>query len=388
MKKKILILLCLILAIALSTACSSESENSAWGGTTSDGGAVEFDLAMSPQEPMAEPMPAPMAQTMLRDDALDMSAESAYRREDYVSGNDGGGFGSGAGMPITAPVTDGLAEKIIYSYYADIETLEFDETIENIYSLIAGHGAFIENSNVSGANYHSIQRGLVSYRYAHFQIRVPVEQLNAMTARLNTLGNITHQSSNATNITSQFVDTETRLNTLRVQEERLLAMLSKAEDIPDLITIESSIANVRYQIESLTSTLTNWQRQVDYSVLTLNINEVEEYQEVISLDRTYWERMADGFMATMRGIGNLFTGLFMWIVVSAPVLVILAIIVVAIIVIIKRSTRKAQEKRKAMPQSAARQYPPQYAPAPIGSPVQDSPAQEKPSQQSDSPAKD
>jgi len=287
----------------------------------------------APAAPQAAPMP---------DDAIMYEAES--------SGGMGGTAplrGDAGGItPISAPVTEGLAEKIIYSVYADIETLRFDETVERVYALLETYSAFIESSSVSGVNYESRFHGWSEHRNAHFSLRVPQEFLNAMTANLESLGNVIHLNSSADNITAQFFDTQSRLHSLEIQEERLLSMLSQSEDITDLIALEARLSEIRYQIESLTSTLSNWQRQVDYSTVTLWIREVEQLTEQVQIHQTYWEQMGDGFMSTIRGVGRFFMNFFLWIIVSAPVLVIFAVITVATIIIVKRIIRSSEKKRK------------------------------------------
>jgi hypothetical protein len=45
------------------------------------------------------------------------------------------------------------------------------------------------------------------------------------------------------------------LKTYRVEEERLLSMLEKADTVADMITIESTLSNVRYEIESRSRSL-------------------------------------------------------------------------------------------------------------------------------------
>jgi len=157
----------------------------------------------------------------------------------------------------------------------------------------------------------------------------------------------------------QFFDTQSRLNTLSIQEERLLDMLRRAEDVPDLIAIEQRLGEVRYQIESLTTTLNNWQNQVDYSYLTLNIREVEQFTEPTD---SYWRQIGDGFMSTIRGVGRFFMNLFMWLIISAPVLVILAVIAVAALIIIKRKLRSIKSKKEKAPAPAVGPNAPKYTP--------------------------
>ena len=253
----------------------------------------------------------------------------------------------GSGMlPITATVVDeGLAEKIIYTVSADIESLNFDETIDKVYEMLAHYRAFIESSYIGGRNRSHMYYGWQEFRYASFTLRVPKDSLNAITASLDTLGNVTALRSDAQNITAMFTDTEARLVALAIQEERLLDMLRKAEDIPDLIVIEERLSEVRYQIESITATLRNWQNQVDYSTLNLYISEVEAFTEITQVQqRTYWQRVGDGLQSNTLGVGQFFTSLFMWLVVSLPVLIILAVIVILIVLLVKRQIKRRKKR--------------------------------------------
>jgi len=338
MKKKIAIILCAILSVSLLAACS---------------GASDYSVPMAPNMQME------------LQSSLGTSWEATgfgYDNVEYAL-KDGPGEGttgiSTAGT--TAPVAEGFAEKIIYNVHADVETVKFEETISGINSMIATYNAFIENSSISGQNYASQFSGRRVFRSAHFTIRVPKEHLDAMTGRLDGIGNVTYINSNATNITSQFIDTQSRLNSLTVEEGRLREMLSKAEDIPDLIMIEERMSHVRYQIESLTSTLANWQNQVDYSTLTLSIREVEQYSERPEFNRSYWQQIGDGFLSTMRGVGSFFMNLFKWLIIAAPVLVILAVIGIVLFIIIRAKLKSIAKKKASMPKKPnPYQYPPVY----------------------------
>lgn len=226
-------------------------------------------------------------------------------------------------------------DKIIYNYSATVETTKFDETIKNVDMLLSKYGAFVESSYISGNSY-----SYTSYRTADYTFRVPVNNFKSMTGSLPLLGNVLNENTTSQNITAQFIDTQSRLDTYKTEESRLLVMLDKAETVQDMITIESRLSDIRYQIESLTSSLTNWQNQVDFSTVTIRISEVAELSEQLSVQRTYWEQLADGVNATFKGIGNFFKGLFMVFVVSLPVLLILAVIAIIVIVIIRVTTKK------------------------------------------------
>ena len=347
MKKVIAILLITIIAAALLASCSSykDATSPAMGGNNSGGDTMMYAAfsrdGMSQESieavmDMYAPAPSEAPMAPMQDMDYGEAGMSVVSAISTSAGN--------ANAPASA-ASEGLAEKIIYSIYADIETVNFDDTIEKVDALLARNGAFIENSYVGGRNYAQTYHGVQTHRTANYVIRIPVQRLEVVEASLEELGNVMSRSRNGENITSQFYDVQSRLNSYRIQEERLLDMLSKADNVPDMIAIEQRLAEVRYDIESLTTTLNNWQNRVDYSTLTLNIYEVAEFTEIIPVQqRTYWQQVGDGLKSTTIGVGRFFTNLFKWIIVNLPVLIILAVIVIVIIVVARRGRRHRGER--------------------------------------------
>ncbi|MCL2201831.1 MAG: DUF4349 domain-containing protein, partial [Oscillospiraceae bacterium] len=289
----------------------------------------------------AMPVPAPASAPMDMMAEMDVAIDSPS-----VAGE---AYGGGSGLvPITPPVSESsLAERIIYTVSADIETLHYEQTLEQVNRLMALNGAFIESHFVGGVNLENTMMGWNSMRTARFTLRVPTHRLNAVTADLSLLGNVASLSSDAQNITQQFSDTEARLTTLRTQETRLLELLINAENIEEMLAIEDRLSWVRFDIESMTSTLRNWQNQIDYSTLHLFVREVEEFTVAQPRDeRGYWQQMGDGIVDTLRGIGRFFMDIFMWFATNIPILIILAVVVIVIIVIIRRQLRKVRVPRQ------------------------------------------
>ena len=341
MKKKIKILLGVvfaIVAVVIVSACAA-----------ADSAPMPASAPMPDSTPVTAPAAAAPMPEAEWDIAWDMAEDEPYWAVDapaedsiIITGAQSSGADAAA---VAANEQVSLAEKIIHTVNAGVETVRFDETIENVHRLIVTHGAFIENSSVSGINHEARHFGWNAFRNAFFTIRVPVQNLNTFANNLNVLGNVVSQSSHAQNITMQFHDTQSRLNSLRIQEERLLDMLSRADDVPDLIAIEERLGEVRMQVESFQTMINLWQNQVDYSTLTLNIWEVEEFTEFEPIHRSYWEQIADGFARTLRNIGNFFMDLFMWLIVNIPVLIILAVITVAAVIVTKRIIKKRKEAK-------------------------------------------
>ena len=245
--KKIRILFPLLLVLSLLAACGAAAKSE-----TADTAAGTYE-EVTTEDAMTE---AP--------EAVPAEGETASTEAQSTSG-------------ITeSTATEGdLSERIIYSAYAEIETTDFDASLEAVYDLLDQYDAFVENSSVNGSNLYDTYSGTVSHRSASFTLRVPKESYSAMTSGLDAVGNVTYLSSNAENITAQYTDTESQLSAYELQEERLLDILSQAENVEDMIELESRLSEIRYQKEALTSQLKNWDNQVAYSSVTLSLQEVQ-----------------------------------------------------------------------------------------------------------------
>ena len=183
--------------------------------------------------------------------------------------------------------------KVIRHANMELETKEFDPALSGILQAVANAGGYIESQDQGGGS--SYGSGRYRERYASINARVPSAKLDEVIRSVGGLCNVVTQSQSMDDITDRYYDAEAHLTTLRVQEERLLEILSKAEKLEDIITLESALSDVRYQIESLTASLRRMDSQVTYSFLNLSLQEVVEYQVMQEKPRTFGERMKEAY---------------------------------------------------------------------------------------------
>ena len=263
---------------------------------------------------------------------------------------------NGSDIPVGAkPAAGDIAvDKIIYSASATVETTAFDETIEKLEAMIGQYGGFVESSSVSGNNYSSISRGYASRRSADYRIRIPSASFAAVMTGLSALGNVPYSNTYTENITSQYYDTQARLEAYRAQEESLLEMMRKAETVSDLLEIQEQLTEVRYRIESMQSTLTNWDRQVSYSTISLTVQEVQEYTPEAKL--SFGQQLRLAVSRGFKSLGDFFRDFLLWFVEALPALVILAVVVFLVVLLVRRIRRRRAARRAA---KAAEQQKPQ-----------------------------
>jgi len=214
----------------------------------------------------------------------------------------------------------GVGEKIIKSAYLGIETLEFDVLTNNITGKVNMMGGYIESSNIQG-----IPKGAMSgsSRRAHFVIRIPSKKFEHFINEVGELGNLITKEIGGENVTSQYFDTQARIKSLTIQEERLLSILEKAELLQDIIELESELSRVRYEIENYTGTLKRLDQLVDYSSISLDIYEVKELKSTDPDPDTLGDRLVQAFKQSLKNLSEFFENLIIFLVAVLPYLILL-----------------------------------------------------------------
>ena len=240
------------------------------------------------------------------------------------------------------------AAKIIYSANISAETTQFDEAVARIEAMVASYQGFVESSNVYGnTRYNDDGTTTVVDRHASYALRIPADRFEQFMSETSSIGNVLSSNRYAENVTSTYTDYEARLSSLRTQEERLLAMLEKTEDVESLVALEERLADVRYETESIERNLRNMDMQIRYSTVSIDLDEVEIYTPTVTVQRTFGEKFADAFSDGWRSFGRSFQRFVLGLTEALPSLILLAVIVVVVVVIVRRCVKKGRAKKAA-----------------------------------------
>ena len=303
MKKTVSLALCLLLLLGLLTGCGAST------------GSANTTVAMKAAGPAAA---APM--------------EAAEEMAMEASVTEGAGQTSSSALPQN--------RKWIVTVYLDAETEDLDSAITGIDEHIVSMGGYVEDQRVyNGSNYNSRR-----YRNASLTVRIPAEKADEFTARVDGIANVVSKEKNLEDITLTYTATESRMNALRTEETRLLELLAEAETMSDLLEIEARLTDVRYELERVTSQLRLYNNQVDFATIHLNLNEVQEYTPVE--EPTLWERISGGFKSSIRGVGDGFVDVFVWLIVASPYLAVFAVLAAIAVVIFKKLHRRKKRKQE------------------------------------------
>lgn len=261
------------------------------------------------------------------------------------SKDDGIGPPSGESEFDLSNLTKQIGNKIIKTGYMEIETLEFDNATSTVIRKLKEVNGYIESSKVEGVARYKKDRG----RTANYKLRVPSNSLEQFMVDAGNVGNVLVSKNDGKDISSQYYDTEARLRSLRVREDRLLAILQQANRLTDIIELEKELTDLRYEIEKLTGTLLEWDTMVDYSSLEIFIQEVKEITEEEEEEEeaeSLWGKIYKGFATSLKIILEILENLLLFIIVALPFLVLFGLLGLIIYLIVKAINRKVKKTNR------------------------------------------
>lgn len=228
--------------------------------------------------------------------------------------------------------------KLIRTVSLSLETKEFDSVLTNLSTKTTELGGYIETSSVNGNSYSHH-----STRYASYVIRIPADKLNEFVEVVSELGNVTQKNESVEDVTLRYIDMESHKKALETEQERLLELLSKAENMEEILTIESKLSDIRYEIENYESQLKTMDNQIDYSTVSVYIDEVERVTD--TGEKGFFEEIKERFGNSLYIVARGIRGLIIGILGSLPILIVCGG-VIAVVVIVVRKILKKRNMRK------------------------------------------
>jgi hypothetical protein len=143
-----------------------------------------------------------------------------------------------------------------------------------------------------------------SIRETHLVLRVPVGSFAGAMKDLEQLGTVVHSSSTGKDVTTEVIDVQQRLRTLRISLRDLNSFQRHAATIEELLRFESAITERRGEYQSLKAQRDSLVDEASMSTITLDVSVPPTHVVAVSHDRT-------GFLTGLRHGWAAFTGMVM-----------------------------------------------------------------------------
>lgn len=254
------------------------------------------------------------------------------------------GITSSFGSPSGTDDSDSfsLERKLIRTVSMNVETTEFDALITSIQENVSRLNGYIERSDISGNSITS--QGYSSNRYGSMTIRIPADSLNDFVTQVEADGNVTYKSENVSDVTLQYSDVESRLKTLRTEQERLWELLAIADTTEAIIALEERLTEVTIEIESSESRLRYLDNSVTYSTVTLSIDEVDT--ESPTQPENIFQQIRRGFSQNLSSLLSFLSAAVIGILSGSPTLIFILLMALLIWLLFKKLPVKIRRERK------------------------------------------
>jgi hypothetical protein len=173
---------------------------------------------------------------------------------------------------------------------------------------------------------------------ATLTIRIPEKNFNQFLSEVEDLAvKVEQRSVSGSDVSEEYVDLESRLNSKRTVEKRLLDFMGKAETTEDLLKISSDLANVQGEIEEITGRLTYLDNRIAFSTVTLSLNENKvTVPKLENKELNTWEKTKKQFVTSVNFLIAVTSGVVVVIVGNLPIIIVLGLIAGIVYFVIKR----------------------------------------------------
>lgn len=225
--------------------------------------------------------------------------------------------------------------KRVKTVQLSLETEAFDSLMTCLSEEVSSRGGYVQSHQAQGSG---------QYRTATLTVRVPAKETEAFLSTVGTLGRVYSRHETEQDVTLEYVDTESRIQALKTEQETLLRLLEEAESLEDVLAVQDRLTEVRYELESHAAALRVLENQVAYASLTLYIREVE--RESAAAEEGTWATVGTNISNNFYAIGVWLENAAVWLISSIPYLLIALVPLAVAAAILWRRFRKKKKEEK------------------------------------------
>lgn len=223
--------------------------------------------------------------------------------------------------------------------------------VTEVSKLAESYGGFVVSSTI----YESSRTETLVYQGSYITIRVPSAKLDEVMGKIRAFAadpksGVLSESVTGEDVTSEYVDSQSRLTNLEAAEAQLLELLDKAPDLQYTMDVFRELTSVREQIEVIKGRMKYLKESADLSAITV---EFVAEASLKPIEIGGWKPQGtarDALQALINAGQTVVDGLIWFGIYCLPFLIPVAVVVYFIVKSIKR--RKNERKAKQMMESS------------------------------------
>ena len=158
---------------------------------------------------------------------------------------------------------------------------------------------------------------------AQITLRVPEQRFDNAFQDLAALGKVEKQDMSGQDVTSQIVDTDARIKTMKAEQDEYRTLLSHARSVGQVLAIKDRLDDVQQSLDSLEAQRKELSSQATFSTITCELDQKPKLQAIDQPNEGWaedaWVTAANGLEATLRFLASVAIYLFVFAPVWLPV---------------------------------------------------------------------
>ena len=182
-----------------------------------------------------------------------------------------GGIAYAPNQPVTQPTTPVQGPLVIRQAQLSLTvgSGSFDSKLTDVRNLVELEKGFIAGTDAQvnpQTSDDNIRTGVISFM-------VPADKFDETIDALARLGKVQNEHISGQDVSAQYVDLQARLANEEAQRDAMLALLGKAQSVPDIIAVQNQLGQITQQIEELKGQIQYIDHNTSFSTVTVQIVE-------------------------------------------------------------------------------------------------------------------
>jgi hypothetical protein len=220
------------------------------------------------------------------------------------SGSDKSSTGKPAGTTVSQAALEAAQESLARRASVALQVKDIGQAVARVRSVSAAADGLVLSENigtVAGDTPVQPSARVSATTYGEITISVPSTKLDSVVADLGQVGTVIRSTSSSEDVGSQIVDTQSRLETMRISVDRVRGYLADAKDLTQTVAMEAELTRREADLEALEAQLASLKGSVARSPIQVSLTTQPDVIVPKKADDT-------GFLAGLRSGWDAFSG--------------------------------------------------------------------------------
>ncbi|HSJ90925.1 MAG TPA: DUF4349 domain-containing protein [Ilumatobacter sp.] len=223
-----------------------------------------------------------------------------------------------------------IGRDVIIEMHLTVSSDDIQRSVSSVSARAAALGGGVASSDV---NFGNPAIDGPNSGYAVLVVKVPPSEVDALISGIEQTGTIQSINQSAQDVTEQLIDLEVRIANARESVENVRAFMERAENLTDLVTLESELTRRQTDLERLEAQERNLSERVAFSTITVEIIPTAAVPEPADDED---DSIADAFRQGWDGFTGMIWGIGYVLAVLLPFLVLGALVGVVVLLVVRR----------------------------------------------------